>query len=96
MASWSDALQDAEREMWDVIVTSDGDSPAAAAEVLDGTVECDGCNGDGVYHGAGRVENGKFIGFTGTCFRCGGKGRQTESDVKRNRAYDRNRRFSIA
>lgn len=49
---------------------------------------CDGCKGDGIYYGAGRVENGKFIGFTGKCFRCGGKGYQTEADTKRNWGYD--------
>jgi hypothetical protein len=66
-------------------------------ELLDGDRhKCDGCNGSGTYYGAGRVENGKFIGFSGTCFRCQGKGHQTESDVKRNRYYDdRVRRFSV-
>ena len=49
---------------------------------------CDGCRGDGIYYGAGRVENGRFVGFTGTCFRCQGKGHQTKSDEKRNRFYD--------
>ncbi len=50
--------------------------------------DCDGCSGDGVFKGAGRVENGKFIGFQGRCYRCQGKGRQTESDVRRNQFYD--------
>jgi hypothetical protein len=49
---------------------------------------CDGCNGSGIYYGAGRVENGVFVGFKGTCYRCGGKGHQTAKDVKRNRYYD--------
>lgn len=49
---------------------------------------CDGVCRDGIYHGAGRVENGKFIGFTGKCFRCDGKSFQTESDRNRNRTYD--------
>jgi hypothetical protein len=107
MASWSDALQDAEREMWDTIVDGEQMLPAAVhsgtpgdwPEIKprpEGTEECDGCNGSGVYYGRGAVVNGKFVGFTGTCYRCGGKGHQTKSDVKRNRAYDRNRRFSIA
>lgn len=109
MPGWEDALLAAEREMWDEIVQnnvvdseavaesmiSDGDSSAAAAEVLDGTVACDGCNGSGIYYGRGYVENGVFKGFTGTCFRCGGKGRQTKSDVARNRTYDRHRRISV-
>jgi hypothetical protein len=61
-----------------------------AAAVIDGEprTECDGCRGDGVWHGRGYVENGKFIGQTGTCFRCGGKGYQSEADVRRNRYYD--------
>jgi hypothetical protein len=49
---------------------------------------CDGCPGNGVYHGSGYVENGKFRGFTGTCFRCEGKGFQNEADRKRNWGYD--------
>lgn len=51
--------------------------------------ECDGCPGTGVYHGAGRVENGVFIGFRGKCFRCRGNGFQSDADRKRNRYYDR-------
>lgn len=57
----------------------------------EGTVECDGCNGSGVYYGAGSVVNGHFVGFKGTCFRCGGKGWQTPKDVRRNRYYDAHR-----
>lgn len=102
MASWSDALQDAEREMWDTIVDGGEMLPAAVhngtegdwAPIKDrpeGTVECDGCRGDGVHYGRGAVVNGKFVGFTGVCFRCGGKGHQTKSDVARNRTYDRHR-----
>ena len=51
---------------------------------------CDNCQGTGTYKGAGRVENGKFICFTGPCFRCGGKGHQTPEDEKRNEYYDAN------
>lgn len=54
----------------------------------DDAVSCDGCNGDGTYYGRGYVENGKFKGKTGECFRCHGKGYQTPKDVKRNRYYD--------
>lgn len=50
--------------------------------------ECDGCRGDGIWHGRGIVENGVFKGATGTCFRCGGKGYQTPQDVRRNSYYD--------
>jgi hypothetical protein len=49
---------------------------------------CDGCPGDGIYYGRGALVNGKFEGFTGVCFRCGGKGWQDEKDVRRNRYYD--------
>lgn len=54
----------------------------------EGTVDCDGCNGSGIYYGRGYVENGVFKGFTGNCYRCGGKGHQTPKDVKRNTYYD--------
>lgn len=55
-----------------------------------GAHKCDGCNGSGTYYGAGSVVNGHFVGFTGKCFRCGGKGHQTSGDLRRNRYYDRN------
>jgi len=61
--------------------------------VADDTVECDGCPGDGIWYGRGAVVNGVFQGKTGTCFRCGGKGRQSPADVARCAAYDRNRRY---
>jgi hypothetical protein len=48
---------------------------------------CDGCSGDGVFF-AGRIENGKRVGRTGKCFRCGGKGWMSSEDMKRNRYYD--------
>ena len=51
--------------------------------------KCSACHGSGIYHGAGRVENGKFVGFKGPCFRCGGKGTQTEADKRRNWGYDK-------
>jgi len=54
----------------------------------EGTVECDGCRQDGIYYGAGAVVNGKFVGFTGVCYRCQGKGHQTKADVKRCEFYD--------
>jgi hypothetical protein len=61
-----------------------------------GQHECDGCRGDGVYYGRGYVENGVFKGFVGQCFRCGGKGYQTEADRKRNWGYDNHyRRVSL-
>jgi len=58
--------------------------------------ECDGVCRDGVYYGRGYVENGVFKGFTGTCYRCGGKGWQSDADRRRNSVYDnRYRRFSV-
>jgi hypothetical protein len=53
-----------------------------------GECACDGCRGDGIYRGAGGVENGVFKGFTGPCYRCGQKGYQTHKDQCRNRYYD--------
>lgn len=62
----------------------------------EGSHECDGCNGSGIYYGAGSVVNGHFVGFKGTCYRCQGKGWQNEKDIKRNAYYDNNvRRFSL-
>ena len=89
--------------MWDTIVDGGEMLPAAVhnseaeeswpevKDIPEGNVECDGCRGDGVHYGRGAVVNGTFVGFTGVCFRCGGKGSQTESDVARNRCYDRHR-----
>jgi DnaJ-class molecular chaperone len=77
-------------------VYSDDDSHKVAKPkpVPEGAHKCDGCNGSGVYYGAGSVVNGKFVGFSGKCYRCGGKGHQTAKDVKRNRYYDNHvRRF---
>jgi DnaJ-class molecular chaperone len=51
------------------------------------TVECGKCGGSGVYYGHGRVENGTFVGFTGPCYACQGKGRQTPVDQRRNWGY---------
>lgn len=52
------------------------------------TQKCDGCNGSGKYYGHGYVENGVFKGHIGKCFRCEGKGHQTDADRVRNRNYD--------
>jgi hypothetical protein len=109
MSEWT--IEGDETMRWDVLASAPSEQMAPAAvhnpastvgavaepkEHPEGTLDCDGCNGSGTYYGAGRVENGKFIGFSGTCFRCQGKGHQTESDVKRNRYYDnRVRRFTV-
>ena len=78
--------QQAEAEMWDAIMASDPAKPVEVKPVEDET--CDGCPGNGVYYGAGAVVNGVFKGFTGTCYRCGGKGHTTAADRKRNEYYD--------
>jgi hypothetical protein len=51
------------------------------------TRECPVCKGSGIYYGKGVVENGKFKGFTGTCFPCAGKGEQTRKDRIRTSTY---------
>lgn len=48
--------------------------------------ECDGCSGDGLWK-KGPIVNG-IPTHTGKCFRCGGKGHQTDEDRKRNSNYD--------
>lgn len=47
---------------------------------------CERCSGTGRYV-RGNL-NGKPAGPGGECFRCLGKGYQTEEDEKRNAAYD--------
>jgi len=72
---------------------SHGIEMSAAKPAPEGAHSCDGCNGSGVFYGAGHVNNGRFVGFTGPCFRCSSKGWQDDRDIARNRCYDRNRRF---
>jgi DnaJ-class molecular chaperone len=81
-------------EMLPSYVYTTGNEVAKPKERPEGTFECDGCNGSGVYYGAGSVVNGQFVGFKGKCYRCGGKGHQTKSDQARNRTYDRHRIIS--
>lgn len=69
--------------------------PGPKAQPADRPHSCDGCNGSGIYYGAGRVENGVFVGFSGQCFRCGGHGWQNDRDIARNRTYDRHRRYTL-
>jgi len=52
-------------------------------------VPCRRCAGTGNF--ITRVENGKPQGPGGPCFRCNGKGYQTEADWRRNYGYDMNR-----
>lgn len=53
-------------------------------------VECSKCNGSGMYYGAGRIENGVFVGYSGPCYACQGKGVQSVEDQKRNWGYWKN------
>ncbi len=66
-----------------------------AVQPADRPHKCDGCNGSGIYYGAGAVVNGHFVGFKGQCFRCGGNGWQNDADRKRNAAYDRHRKYTF-
>jgi len=47
---------------------------------------CRRCAGTGAF--ITRIENGKPKGPGGICFRCAGKGYQTDADHKRNDYYD--------
>jgi DnaJ-class molecular chaperone len=67
--------------------------PAESPPEKRGNETCGNCNGSGIYRGGGRVENGKYIGFEGPCFRCEGKGYQNDADRRRNWGYDQNRRI---
>lgn len=51
------------------------------------TRECPHCSGKGVYYGRGHVENGRFIGYTGPCYPCAGKGMQDRKDRIRTATY---------
>lgn len=51
-------------------------------------VPCWSCSGKGIYYGKGYVENGVFKGFTGPCYRCGGRCKQGQDDFTRNWGYD--------
>lgn len=48
---------------------------------------CD-CRGTGEFCSGGAVVNGVYTGKRGTCFRCNGKGWQSDEDRKRNAYYD--------
>jgi hypothetical protein len=53
---------------------------------VSGTFHCGRCAGTGQF--ITYVENGKPRGPGGICFRCGGKGRHTQADRKRNLYHD--------
>lgn len=48
---------------------------------------CAPCKATGYYHF--QPKDGAAVQTTRTCFRCGGKGYQTQADEARNRGYDR-------
>ena len=50
---------------------------------------CRKCNGSGMYRW-GAVINGKST-HEGTCYSCGGTGKQTKTDIRRNHAYNRHK-----
>jgi len=51
--------------------------------------ECCKCRGTGLYRW-GTVVNGKCSN-EGTCFSCGGTGKQGRADIRRNHAYNRHK-----
>ena len=53
------------------------------------TEKCERCAGTGRFI-TGSM-NGRPTGPGGVCFRCGGKGHQTEADRRRNFGYDNHR-----
>jgi len=60
--------------------------PFAMPNTKPGT--CCKCNGSGQYQFGGAVVNGVYTGKTGKCFGCGGTGKQSRTDINRNRAYN--------
>lgn len=54
---------------------------------------CGKCYGSGVYQWGASV-NGRMTG-SGPCHSCGGKGKQTAGDIRRNEAYNRHKLASI-
>ena len=93
MSEWT--IEGDETMRWDVLASTPKEPSEAPAAVASDEVQHDcECNGSGVYYGRGVVENGVFKGFSGPCYRCNGKGFQTEADRKRNAYYDNHvRRF---
>ena len=55
--------------------------------IVDGFETCWKCQGSGVFQGGGMVLNGRFTGYTGECYACGGKGKQDNADRIRNHYY---------
>lgn len=62
----------------------------AARRLVRPTITCRKCNGSGLWYGAGRIENGVFVGATGTCFACQGKQVETDADQRRNWGHAKN------
>jgi hypothetical protein len=68
---------------------------ARAGAPTSGAFPCT-CNGSGKFYSGGAVVNGTYTGTIGQCFRCAGKGWQSEADRKRNAYYDNHvRRISF-
>lgn len=57
---------------------------------------CAKCGGSGKWYGHGHTENGVFVGETGVCYACKGKGMQTRSDVRRCDTYWQHHTYSEA
>jgi DnaJ-class molecular chaperone len=51
--------------------------------------QCIKCKGTGTYQWGASV-NGKMT-HSGSCHSCGGTGKQTQKDIKRNHAYNRHK-----
>ena len=60
--------------------------PDATVSVPLDSQRCWKCGGSGLWR-AGHIENGRFVGTTGTCFPCRGKGFQTPADKRRTDFY---------
>lgn len=74
--------------IYEVMVTQKREAKLVAFEpkVTDEKQRCGRCAGTGMFI-TGTL-NGKPIGPGGICFRCAGKGFQTEDDSRRNYGYD--------
>lgn len=89
LASGKVALIDAATgKVWSIVSDDDNLVSPAPTTTDDENVKCLNCK-DGVYYISGSVVNGVFVGKTGVCFQCEGKGYQTPADIKRCTNYNR-------
>ena len=72
------------RRLWDARTYAE---LARAGAPVTGAFGCT-CSGTGRFYSGGAVVNGTYTGTLGTCYRCEGKGWQSEADRKRNAYYD--------